>query len=72
MKILFWQIFLGIVQYSGYYIGGKKGLLFALILVLFWTLTQTYSGLFVFQFLFQSFVAFGIYKYCLLNKKMIN
>ena len=68
MKIIFWQILLAVVQHVGFYLGNKKGLLFALILVLFWTLTQTYDGLLIFQFIFQCVVAFVIYKSNFINK----
>ena len=62
MKIIFWQIFLAIVQGFGFYIGGKNGLIFELILVLFLTVTQTYGGLLVFQFIVQCVVAIILYK----------
>ncbi len=61
MKIVIWQIFLSFTQWVGFYIGGKKGLLFAFSLILFWTITQTYNGLLVSQCIVQGLVVFIIF-----------
>ncbi len=69
MKIVSWQIFLGFIQWVGFYIGGKKGLLFAFSLVLFWTITQTYNGILFFQCIVQSLVAFVIFHFIIENNE---
>ena len=67
MKIIIWQLFLGFIQWVGYYIGGKKGILFSLIFIIFWTITQTYGGLLFFQLTVQSIITLVLFRY--INKK---
>ena len=62
MKVLFWQIFLGIVQTIGLKVGGRKSLLFTYILVLFWTLTQTFGNLLIIQVIVQTVILFILLK----------
>jgi len=60
-SVIMWQILLGIIQVGGFFIKGRVGAFVGFILVLLWTITQTYDELMVLQLIVQSIIAIVIY-----------
>ena len=60
-KVIMWQIILGGVQLAGMGFGGRVGGAIAFILVVGWTVTQTYGSLMVLQLVVQGAIAFFLY-----------
>ena len=60
-KVLMWQVILGAVQFAGRTIGGRVGGVVGFILVLWWTLTQTYGDLILLQLIVQGAIAFFLF-----------
>ena len=69
LSVIIYQIILGLVQYLGWKYGGKLGGLIGLLAVIFWTLSNTYNALKVFQFMVQGLI--GIILYQEMQKKTI-
>lgn len=54
--VILYQIVFGVIQYYAKKIGKKDGLVIAFILIMFWSMTQTYNKLFIFQIIIQSII----------------
>ncbi len=62
LSVIIYQIILGLVQYLGWKYGGKLGGLIGLLTVIFWTLSNTYNALRVFQFMVQGIIGIILYQ----------
>ncbi|MBM3712944.1 MAG: hypothetical protein FJW56_05860 [Actinobacteria bacterium] len=55
-KVVLWQLVLGVGQAIGKYFWGMKGLIITALIILLWTLSQTYNELFYFHLIIQSII----------------
>ncbi|MDA9841786.1 hypothetical protein N9C34_03945 [Candidatus Marinimicrobia bacterium] len=62
LSVIIYQIILGFVQYLGWKYGGKFGGLIGLLVVIFWTLSNTYNSLRFFQFMIQGLIGVVLYQ----------
>jgi hypothetical protein len=61
LDVIEYQVILGIIQYVGRQIAGKNGVIIGFIIVLIWTLTNTYNDLRNLQLLIQGIIGFVLY-----------
>ena len=58
LKVLLYQLGLGAIQVIGKNMGDKVGLIIGYAIVVVWTFSMTYNGLFVLQLIIQSAIGY--------------